>query len=494
MFSARADRVPADAVREGSRVPWGALAALTVLGLALRLYRLDSGLWLDEIHALLDIFRQPTGWLITTFVRDIQHPLYSIFAHASLSILGESAWTLRLPAALFGAATIPALYFLGRETVGSREGLLAAALLTVSYHHVWFSQNARGYTLLAFFVVAATYCLVRAIREENSRLIVAYALLVGLGAYTHLTMVFLAVGQAGVVLTLLVWPAAERRGRWSQALWAFGGAAVVTLALYAPMLGQVVDYFANRPSSLQGVSTPGWALAEAVRVLRLGFGRTLGLLLVALYLGGGFWRLLRRSPLVLGLFAVPVLVTVAGAALARGTMYPRFFFFLAGFGVLILVEGAFWVGSILARLTPSAWPSRDLSTALVGAIVVASALSLPLNYRYPKQDYAGAIAFVDSSVGPDDTIVTPGVADRLYGDYYELSWPRVESVESVGRLRGGGAVWLVYSFPRYIESAKPDLWNLVERDCAREVRFRGTVGGGDIIVCRFPPSRESLAP
>lgn len=471
-------------------VPWRPLLALTVLGGALRLYRLDAGLWLDEIHALLDIFRQSTGWLLTTFERDIQHPLYSILAHASLSVLGESAWTVRLPAAVAGAATIPAVYFLGRETAGRREGLLAAALLAVSYHHVWFSQNARGYTMLAFFAVTATYVLVRGIREQHRVLFLAYALLVGLGAYTHLTLVFLAVGQAGVVLILLARPAGAPSVRWSSALLAFGGAALVTLVLYAPMLGQVVDFFTNRPSVMQSVSTPGWAVLEAVRVLRIGFGQTLGLALALLYVGGGLWRLFGRSPVVFGLFTAPILVTVAGAALARGTMYPRFLFFVAGFGLLILVEGAFWLGSTLTRFTPSTWPPRAVSTALTGAVVVASALSVPLNYRYPKQDYAGAIAFVESSVGPGDMILTPGVADRLYGDYYDRAWPRVESVESVQRMREDGAVWLVYSFTRYIESGRPDLWNAMSNDCATEARFRGTVGDGDVIVCRFSSLAE----
>ena len=92
---------------------------------------------------------------------------------------------------------------------GAPGGLAAAALLTVSYHHVWFSQNARGYSGLAFFAITATYLLVRGLRTGHLGFFVAYAAALGIGAYMHLTMVFLAAGQAAVVLWLLVKPAAE---------------------------------------------------------------------------------------------------------------------------------------------------------------------------------------------------------------------------------------------------------------------------------------------
>ena len=42
------------------------------------------------------------------------------------------------------------MYLFGTEAANRKEGLLGAALLTFSYQHVWFSQNARGYTALLF--------------------------------------------------------------------------------------------------------------------------------------------------------------------------------------------------------------------------------------------------------------------------------------------------------------------------------------------------------
>ncbi len=160
------------------------VGGLTVLGAVLRAIRLDAGLWYDEIVTLVIAVRLPVDRLLTEFPHNNHHPLYSLLAHLSVTFLGEHAWSLRLPAYAFGVATIPMLYRLGTTVTTRREALLAAALLCVSYHHVWFSQNARGYSLLAFFVLLSTDLLVRGLRgRETGRMpwYLGYALAAALG-------------------------------------------------------------------------------------------------------------------------------------------------------------------------------------------------------------------------------------------------------------------------------------------------------------------------
>ncbi len=467
-----------------SAIPWAALVGLTGVALVLRLVHLGSGLWLDEIYSLIDAFRMPFSELFTVFTGDTQHPFYSILAHASLRIFGESAWSIRLPAAVLGAATVPALYVLVREVADRRAGLLSAALLTVSYHHVWFSQNARGYSTLAFLAVVATWALIRGLRTGGWGYFIGYAVLVGLGAYTHLTMVFLAFGQAAVVAVLLLRRDEEWRVTWPLAATAFVGAAAVTLVLYGPVLTQVWAYF-DAPTTMVGISTRRWALAEAFRMLQVGFGPTLGVALVLTYLGGGCWRLFRQSPVVFGLVVTPGIVTVLGAALARGTMYPRFFFFMAGFVVLILVEGAFWLAGWVARLPIVRWRAETVGTALMVAVIVGSVLSLPYNYRYPKQDFEGGVAYLEAHRAPDEAVRTIGVTELPYQTYLGLDWPGVANRDELDAVRADSSVWLFYAMPRYTVDGFPDVWALIERECDDAARFRGTVGDGDIFACRL---------
>ena len=95
--------------------------------------------------------------------------LYSVMAHGSIRLLGEQPWTLRLPAVFFGVVSIPALYFFGRMLTTNREALFACALMAVNYQHVWFSQNARGYTGMLLWTLLSSIFFLRCAHGGNRR-------------------------------------------------------------------------------------------------------------------------------------------------------------------------------------------------------------------------------------------------------------------------------------------------------------------------------------
>jgi mannosyltransferase len=475
-----------------SRGWWYAVAALTAVALLVRLRGLNSGLWLDEILSVLESLRTPFPQLLAEFRGDNKHPLYAVLAHSSSVLFGEHPWSLRLPAVLFGTATIPLVYLFGTRVASRWEAFGAAALLALSYHHVWFSQNARGYTMLVFWVLLGTLGLLRALREQKILPWVLYGLISGLGAYTHLTYVFAVIGQAVVVaMGILGIPRSEAKLRWKGAAAGYCIAALFTLLLYAPMLGPVLDYFLHRASNLRGISTPGWALIEGLRVLRLGFGipgavGAIALIGVAAVGIAGIVSYLRRQPRVGLLLLVPPLVTLAGAFTARGTMYPRFFFGFIGFALLFWMHGAFVIAAWLARRAGwSVLAGARLAAAAAAIIIGVSALSVPLAWRAPKQDFGGAMRFVESTASDAEVIATVDVTSLIYGPYYRRTWRVVRGAADLALLRSAHTVWLVYTFPRYLSKYDPAIAATLERECRSAQRFPGTVGDGDVIVCRL---------
>lgn len=488
--------------RDASHVatPWVALGALVLLAAVARGIGLNSGLWLDEIYSLIRSFRAPLGTILTEFWGDNHHPLYAVLAHLSRAVFGEHPWSVRLPAVLFGIATVPALYALARRLLTQREALLACALLAVSYHHVWFSQNARGYSAIAFFTVVLTWLALRGLTDEAPRVWYSYAVFAALAAFTHLTAILVVVGHGVAVAVYLLGVQRSSPPRWllaRRAALGFALAAAITFALYLAMLSQVVDYFVNRPSNLVGVSTPRWAMLEGVRVLLLGLsGGVLAAGLLALALGGlcvgaGFISLWRRAPAFVLLLIMPVVVTIAGAVLARGTMYPRFFFFAIGPTIIVVVRGAFAIAEWMARR--SNWRAfanpQLMATAAVAALIALSALSLVPNYRYPKQDFEGAMRYVLQAKGPSDVVVSSGVPADPYARLWQLPWPNVETAQQLTQARGTAPrTWVLYTFPRYLESRSPDIAAVIRRECKPARVFRGTVGGGDIVVCTLEKS------
>lgn len=147
-----------------------AAATLTIIltaAFVMRLYNLDVGIWFDEIVTYVSYMNRSVGEILTTYENQNNHLLYTVLARLSFLTFGDGVGSLRFPAVLFGVGSIWVLYLFSCEVATWQEGLLSAGLLAFSYHHVWFSQNARGYTALLFFAVASSWFLVRAMREAK---------------------------------------------------------------------------------------------------------------------------------------------------------------------------------------------------------------------------------------------------------------------------------------------------------------------------------------
>ena len=268
-------------MRDLPRTPTAPLAIVTIVGAALRVHGLNGGLWFDEIWLLVDLVRLPAGELLTTYGSDNNHPLYTWSAWFSVHAFGEHAWALRLPSFVFGTASIPALWFLGRRVTSRNEALVACALLALSYHGVWFSQNARGYAALLFFSITSTTLLLRVLDGEK-RAWVGYALLLALATWTHQTAVFLAATHFLVGLAR-----AETRGAaWRAMLLA----PAVSLLLHAPILAEMIAFLkpgAGHEIVASEWTSPLWMIRAAASSFGLPAGVAYGAAAAGFTLGTG---------------------------------------------------------------------------------------------------------------------------------------------------------------------------------------------------------------
>ena len=473
------------------------LIALTLLGAGLRIFRLDQGLWYDEIVTLVESVRPPLLQILSVFPGNNNHPLYSVLAHIAVASYGEHAWSLRLPAILFGIATIPMLYFVGAIVTSRREALLATALLVVSYHHIWFSQNARGYSALAFWALLTTYFLLRGFGSDRRGFYLGYALAAALGTYTHLIMVFVVASHAMITAWLLFarGSKAVKPQDWRLPALGLGLAAALSLLFYAPILVQVHRFFAAQPRSVE-VATPAWAFWEAIRGLEVSMGSGGAALVAGVLLACGLWSYFKQSNVVFALFVLPGVVTGLAAVALRRPVFPRFFFFLIGFGLLIIVRGSMTVGNWIVRRWKSRMRRQELEpavgTALVFLLLVVSSSVLPYGYRYPKQDFEQAMLFVEEQQSDGELVIAAGLARYPYLEYYRKAWESVESLEELQVISAREQrFWLVYTFPAYLEHQAPELMAAIRRDCPTVKTFHGTVAGGDIVVCRTDPRGQA---
>lgn len=478
------------------------LSVLTVVGLVLRMFRLNTDLWFDEILMVLDFIRQPFGEMLTSFPSKNQHLLYSILAHISAQWFGESAWAVRLPSVIFGVGSIWALFLVGRHIFDRRVALLSCTLLTLSYHHIWFSQNARGYMGLMLFTTLATWLWL----ESWGRGLgwwIAYGAVTAIGAWVHMTMIFVVAAHGVLYLVWLVAPKLlsarrlEGKQRWYPFLaWALCG--TLTLQVYALALPEFLGTGIHEVSEPSEWVSLWWLVTESLRSLQLGFSAVIVLLAAGVMVCVGVWGLLRRDLMALASMILPPVFAGVTTLLWSHNFWPRLFFFAMGFGLLIAVNGALQLPQLLRWVIPAETLS-DRSLAKAGLafavlMIVASAATIPRCYALPKQNYTGARDFVERNRRSGDAVVAVGLAGVAYEKYFAPTWAAAQTQLELDAARQGHSdVWLVYTIPIQVKAYRPDVWRVIEQDFEVVKVFPGTLGGGEVFVCRQKQKTEIVS-
>ncbi len=200
------------------------LFSIILLGISIRIYKLgDKCFWLDEIFTILmssgqsseDIssylfLKQDFSIKEIAYYRhflsidqssslknivnllsvDAHPPLYLILIHFWRHFFGDSEFAVRLFSALFGFASIPFVYLIGKRIFNRDIALLASAIFTVAPFQIYYSQEARAYSMLTFLLLVSTWAVTLLTEEETPSTRGKYLLLVFLaasvaGLYSH---------------------------------------------------------------------------------------------------------------------------------------------------------------------------------------------------------------------------------------------------------------------------------------------------------------------
>lgn len=482
----------------------GAVAALLALALVLRIVGLNASLWYDEVSTLTEFVRLPWGQLVGDFSSLNNHMFYSLQAKAAVELFGESAWALRLPALLMGMGSLVLIWWLARTEVGRGAALVTLLLLALSYHHVWFTQNARGYTGLLTWTTAATILLMSGLRRPRWWVWTLYALCLAAGMYTHLSAGFFFVAH-GVVFAVLMGAAFLRpQGRIGrsypgvrslQAYYGFGLGGVLILLLHLPLLDQIRSSVGAVSSGSQTSAMAEWnnplrTLQEfagsldalgplAPFALAVGFAvLVLGAVLVA-----------RRSPLLAAIYLTQVPLSLILLVALSFRIWPRYFFVDIGFLFLCAAVGGLAVAEVVEKAVRRTPLRRAVLPTALALMVGVSAVLLARNYAYPKQDLEGAVELVERERGPQDVGTSVGLAATSIHDYFAPQWPVTGTVADLDRLLAGGCtVWLVTAFEGHTRATKADVMRRVDASFDKVAELPGTLGGGTVRVYRSRPA------
>ena len=468
------------------------LIAILLLALVVRIIGLNAPLWYDEILTIDTHLRLPWGDMVQSYSMN-HHYFFDLQAKAAMDAFGEVPWAVRLPALLFGVATIAAMWLLARDVAGMAVAHVTALLLALSYHEIWFSQNARGYTELAFWSTLGFVLFLRGLAVPRIGLWLGFGLCLAAATYTHLTGAFFF-AALGLIWLGSLWRSGAGDGRLTLPLIGAGAGLALTLLLYAPLIPSLGDTVAavgdtSAIDVMQEYQNPLWTVLEAVRT---GIG-TAGLLAgaVAVLIGvlcliGGF-AAARRAPWFAPAVLVHIVLTLVILMALGMRIWPRFFFPDIGFILLLIVLGVQSLCQSVARLIGrQGWATPAFVLAVVAMVVVSGALALR-NYQAPKQNLAGAFDLAQSLRQPGERVYAVGPAATVFAGHFNADWQAIaDNAGYASAMAAPGPILFVVAFParvlRRVDQMQADRGGILT-----EVEWLpGTLGDGGIVLFRRP--------
>jgi len=180
------------------------LLAILILAVVLRIIFIGThSFWLDELYSLkfaendlLDLIQEVAGF-------DNHPPTYYILLHYWISLFGDSEASLRTPSAIFGFLSVYFTYKVGELLFDKRVAAIAGFLLAVSEFSIYYSQEARMYSFLAFASVLSVYCLLKLLRQQTTWTLFNYVWSSTLLVYTHSYGLFIIVAENIYILAAI---------------------------------------------------------------------------------------------------------------------------------------------------------------------------------------------------------------------------------------------------------------------------------------------------
>lgn len=431
----------------GQADPFISCLLITIFGALLRFYHLSyNSLWLDEAatysysqKSFLEIWIFTTG--TSTTGGEFNPPLFFCLEHIML-FFGNSEFILRLIPALLGVLTIPLFYLIGKELMDQNLGLIAAALLSASPFHLYYSQEARAYTSALFFVSLALICYLRAYRSHELKYWIFFGICSALAFWTHFYS-FVVTGT--LFLFELIVQAKKNRSSLSE-LKPFLIALATFVLLCLPLLIVAMRLLLIRTSAPPTFGIQGIRIVEeSVRQI-FGFNSATALIFMVLFILGIAQLFRVDATKSLMIIAVVVVTSLASWALSyRMPMLPRYLIILLPF----LYAG---VGAAYRPLYARFSHRAVIYLFIIALIAPNVSFYNEYYYNYLKDDWRGFAPELENATGDGDLVVVVPAYIRGPLDYYysNASDHTLEygasTAEDLGRLyssRGSARIFFV---------------------------------------------------
>ena len=144
------------------------IIAVLALAFGIRLININQSFWLDEAINVV-YAKQLSFWqFVTSYpIGDFHPPGWFAILWITTHIFGFSEISARLPSLLLGIGTVYLIYLIGKQLFNKRVALISSLLLALAPLHIYYSQEARMYSLAAFAATLSTYYFIKLVKGKG---------------------------------------------------------------------------------------------------------------------------------------------------------------------------------------------------------------------------------------------------------------------------------------------------------------------------------------
>jgi len=436
---------------------------LLILGIAVVLrcaFLSKESLWLDEVSSWW--FASDLGRALTA--ERTNPPLYYTMLHFWVGWFGTSEAGLRSLSVVPGVLSVGLTYALAKKLFSQAIALGAALYQSISSFQIYYSQEARTFAWLEFFILGAGLALWNALEARTAKrrflYFSGYALLSALSLYSHFITVFFLAGFGLFVLF----------GRRRQLI-PFIASSAVAVLLFLPWLvtlfraaeGGGQQYrrylFLKLPQAYFSFLFGDTLIPldqEAVTHIRatlLHFGP---LLLAAIFsvavLLPFVWLAWKRWGDRLGYALVPAVASVLMAFLVsfKVMVFDERYLIAAAPFLYMIVAAAIAELLLWRKGNVPVWQDWAglVAMGLYSVLLLVSLYNYFFSPRYGREQWREAVAYVESQdSGKTFIVFDPKWLHHCY-DYYQkrgLAYGPVKDISDPDTLAGYDSIWFVQS-------------------------------------------------
>lgn len=204
---------------------------------------------LDEAQSIW-FATKPVDTLLHIMGQDVNTPLYILILHFWIQILGTKILIVRLLSLIFFMLSIPVLFKFTEESSNIEVAITTVCLYCLSPFIVWYTAEARTYTLLILATTLSHLYFGRLLRTKLSEGKLGFLLSSILGLYTHYFFIFFLFTQTLYFIFNIVFKEIKNYGFnllhlfktiGNRKVLSFAGLVLLSLLSLSPWLAYVIS-------------------------------------------------------------------------------------------------------------------------------------------------------------------------------------------------------------------------------------------------------------